>query len=80
MMWLLDSEYDFNDSPHVHELTLSQRKGHFNRIVLMFWNFKCEAARTKFNKFQIEMADVVFVVRLDIALATREYLELTLNH
>lgn len=79
-MWLSDSKYDFNDSPRVHELKLSQRKGHFNRFVLMFGNFKREAGRTEFNQLQLEMADAFFVVRLDITLATREELKLTLNH
>ena len=79
-MWLSDSKYDFNDSPRVRELKLSQRKGHFNRFVLMFGNFKHEVGRIEFNQLQLELADAFFVVRLDITLATREELKLTLNH
>ncbi len=78
--WLSDSKYDFNDSPRVRELTLSQRKGHFNQFVLMFRNFESEAGRTEFNEVQFEIADIFFVVRLNMALTTREEFKLTLNH
>lgn len=78
--WLSNSKYDFNDPPRLHELTLSQRKGHFNQFVVMFRNFKYEAGRTEFNEVQLEIADAFFVVRLNMALAIREELKLTLNH
>jgi hypothetical protein len=80
IIWLPPSKYDLNDRPRFLKLSHSQCEGDFNTIVIASGNFKRQTGWTELNQFQLEMSNVLIIVRLDVALAAVEKLKLTLNH
>jgi len=41
-------------------------------IVIVYGNFKCQTGWTELKQFQLEMANVLISVRIDVTLATIE--------
>jgi hypothetical protein len=73
------SKYHLNDRPRFLKLSRSQREGHLNKCVIASRNLIRQTGCAELKQFQFEMANVFFIVRLDITLAAIEGLKLTLN-
>ena len=73
------AKYDLNDRSRAGKLKRCQCEGHFNTFVIASGNFIRQTCWAELNQLQLEMTNVLLIVRLDVALAAIETLKLTLN-